>query len=123
MLSRIFADIVLLFHFAFIIFAVFGGAIVFFRRRAAWLHLPAVLWSAAVNFASWICPLTPLENSFRAKADESGFEGGFIEHYIEPLVYPGGMPREMELIAGISVLAWNCLVYLIVMRWGRRRNA
>jgi hypothetical protein len=122
-LSKIFADVVLLAHFAFIVFALFGGAIVFFKRRAAWFHIPAVMWSAAVNFASWICPLTPLENSFRAKAGQAGFEGGFIQHYIEPLVYPGGMPRKMELIAGVSVLVWNVLMYLIVIHWGRRRNS
>jgi len=123
MLSKIFADVILLAHFAFIIFAVFGGIIVFFKRRAAWFHIPTVLWSALVNFESWICPLTPLENSFRAKAGQAGFKGGFVEHYIEPLVYPGEIPRKMELIAGFSVLVWNVLMYLIVIRWGRRRNS
>jgi hypothetical protein len=32
-----------------------------------------------------------------------------------PLVYPGGMPRRMELIAGYSVLIWNAFVYAFVV--------
>lgn len=123
-LSRVCADIVLLVHFAFIIFAVLGGFLVLWKRRAAWIHIPVVLWSSLVNLASWVCPLTPIENSFRAKAGQSGYPGGFIRHYIEPVVYPAGMPRDMELIAGISVLVWNAVIYAIVlMRWRRRSDS
>jgi hypothetical protein len=117
------ADIVLLVHFAFIIFALLGGFIVLWKRRAAWFHIPTVLWSSVVNLASWVCPLTPIENWFRAKAGQAGYGGGFIQHYIEPLVYPGGMPRDMELIAAISVLAWNAVVYTIIVIMWRRRKA
>ncbi len=123
MLSRVCADIVLLTHFAFVIFAVLGGFLVLWKSRAAWVHIPVVLWSSVVNLASWVCPLTPLENWFYARAGQSGYRGGFIEHYIEPLVYPAGMQRDMELIAGISVLAWNTVVYAIVLvRWRRQRG-
>ena len=109
--SRIGADFVLLGHFAFVAFAVAGGALFYFDRRWAWLHVPSVLWSSIVNLANWTCPLTPLEKSLRAQAGQSGYEGGFIENYIGKLVYPGGMPRRMELIAGVSILIWNALVY------------
>jgi len=122
MLSKILADIVLLLHFAFVLFAVLGGISVFYRRSLAWLHLPVVLWSAVINLAGWICPLTPLENYFRAQAGQSGYEGGFIQHYIEPLVYPGGMPRNFELIAGISILVGNGLVYAVILLYWRRRT-
>jgi len=125
MVSNILADLILLSHFLFVLFAVLGGLFVLYKRWFLWLHLPAVLWSAVVNLAGWICPLTPLENSFRAAAGQAGYQGGFIEHYIAPLIYPGGMTRELELIAGVSVLVWNGLLYTFVIfrrRCGRQTN-
>ncbi len=115
MLPKVLADAVLFSHFLFILFALFGGLLVLYRRWFLWLHMPVVLWSAVVNLAGWICPLTPLENSFRAAAGQAGYKGGFIEHYIGSLVYPGGMTRDLELIAGVSVLVWNVLVYFFVI--------
>jgi hypothetical protein len=122
MLSKILADTVLLLHFAFVLFAVLGGIAVLFKRSFVWLHIPVVLWSSVINLAGWICPLTPLENYFRSQAGQSGYEGGFIQHYIEPLVYPGGMPRNFELIAGISILVWNGLVYAFILLYWKRRH-
>jgi hypothetical protein len=115
MVSKILADVILFSHFLFVLFAVLGGLFVLYKRWFLWLHVPAVLWSAVINLAGWICPLTPLENSFRAAAGLAGYKGGFIDHYIAPLVYPGGMTRELELIAGVSVLVWNGLVYAFVI--------
>ncbi len=122
MFSKISADTVILFHFAFVFFAVFGGVAVHYKRQVAWFHIPAVLWSSVINLGGWICPLTPLENYFRSKAGLAGYEGGFIEHYIEPLVYPAGMPRNFQLIAGISVVLWNVLVYAFVLLYWKRRQ-
>lgn len=112
------ADAVLLFHFLFALFAVFGGFLALFDLRVILLHLPAVIWSSAVNLANWTCPLTPLEKSLRVRAGQQAFQGGWIAHYIEPLVRPLGMPRRMELVAGISVVVWNTIVYGIVY-WAR----
>lgn len=113
--SRLGADAVLLAHFAFVAFAVFGGVLFYFDHRWAWLHIPAVLWSSIVNLASWTCPLTPLEKALRERAKKAAYSGGFVEHYIGALVYPGGMPRRMELIAGISIVVWNMLVYGVLL--------
>jgi hypothetical protein len=116
--SRIGADLVLMVHFLFAAFAVFGGALVAFNSNWAWVHVPAVLWSSAVNLMGWTCPLTPLENSLRARAGQAGYPGGFIQHYVGRALYPRGMPRHMELIAGVSVLAGNLVVYAaILMTW------
>jgi hypothetical protein len=109
--ARTLADLVLGFHFAFIVFAVLGGFLVLWNSWIAWLHLPSVLWSAYVNLFNQVCPLTPLENRFRYLAGQAGYEGGFIQHYIAPVVYPGVMPERWGLIAGFSVLIWNVLVY------------
>jgi hypothetical protein len=113
--ARTLADLVLGIHFAFIVFTVLGGFLVLWKRWIAWLHVPSVLWSSIVNLFSHVCPLTPLENRFRRLAGQAGYEGGFIEHYIAPLVYPSVMPERWGLIAGISVLIGNALVYALVV--------
>ncbi|HEY6137699.1 MAG TPA: DUF2784 domain-containing protein [Thermoanaerobaculia bacterium] len=113
---RTWADAVLVMHFAFVLFALFGGLLLLVSRTWAWIHLPAVLWSSVVNLASWTCPLTPLEQACRRRAGRS-YQGGFIEHYIGALVYPQEMPRRLEWIAGISVLLWNALVYAALLRF------
>jgi len=114
---RIAADLVLLAHFLFAAFAVFGGVLLLHDVRWAWLHLPAVLWSSLVNLMGWTCPLTPVEQELRARAGQAGYAGGFIQHYVGRAVYPRGMPRRMELIAGVSVLAGNALVYASILAW------
>ena len=115
MTARTLGDLVLAFHFAFIVFAVLGGFLVLWKPWIAWLHIPSVLWSAFVNLFSQVCPLTPLENRFRYLAGQAGYEGGFIQHYIAPLVYPGVMPERWGLISGSSVLIWNVLIYTLVV--------
>ena len=115
MRPRLAADLVLLFHFLFAAFAVFGGFLAIRDLRWALLHVPAVLWSAMVNLMGWTCPLTPIEQRLRARAGQAGYAGGFIQHYVGRAVYPRGMPRRMELIAGASVLIGNAIVYAIVI--------
>jgi hypothetical protein len=71
--ARTLGDLVLAFHFAFIVFAVLGGLLVLWKIWIAWLHLPSVLWSAFVNLFNQVCPLTPLENRFRSLAGQAGY--------------------------------------------------
>ncbi|MBV6422871.1 MAG: hypothetical protein NAOJABEB_00658 [Steroidobacteraceae bacterium] len=112
---RVAADLVLLAHFLFAASAVFGGICVAMDWRWAWIHVPVVAWSSAVNLMSWTCPLTPVEQRLRARAGQAGYRGGFIEHYVGRAVYPRGMPRRLELIAGVSVLLGNAVVYAIIL--------
>lgn len=115
MLYRIGADVVLLLHFAFAAFAVFGGVLALASPIWPWLHIPTVLWSSVVNLKSWTCPLTPLENALRIRAGQVGSSDDFVQRYIGRVVYPSGMPRQMELVAGFSVVGWNVLVYAVVL--------
>ncbi len=121
MLSGVLADAILLFHFLFILFAVFGGFLAICTRKIIWFHVPSVLWSSVVNLLSLTCPLTPIENFFRAAAGQAGYQRGFVEHYIAPVVYPAGMPRELELVAGVSVMAWNVAIYAF-LGWKKKRR-
>jgi hypothetical protein len=114
MLNKLGAELVLFAHFCFVLFAVLGGFLGFADMRWVWAHVPVVAWSAIVNLADWTCPLTPLEQTLRARAGVAGYQGGFIAHYIGPMVYPRGMPRQMELTAAVSIVAWNIAVYCVV---------
>jgi hypothetical protein len=117
MIHRIGANLVLLGHFLFVAFAVFGGFAVLHDWRWAIIHVPVVVWSSVVNLAAWTCPLTPLEKRLRLAANQTGYEGGFIQHYIGPMVYPRGMPRRLELVAGVSIVIWNLMVYAALWWW------
>jgi hypothetical protein len=120
-LPRFLADAVVLVHLAFILFVAAGGLLVLRWPRLAWVHVPAVVWGALIEFAGWICPLTPLENRLRAAAGDAAYAGGFIDRYIMPIVYPDGLTRGMQLALGIAVIAVNLLIYgRLVIRRKRR---
>jgi len=105
------ANGILIIHLGFILFAVFGGALVFYKKWMIWLHLPAALWAAVIEMSGKICPLTPLENHFRIMAGRTGYETGFIHHYLLSIVYPDGLTRKIQIFLGIGVLLFNLIVY------------
>lgn len=123
MTNRLLADTITLLHIAFIVFVFFGGFLIIRKPRIFWLHLPAVIWGHAMAILGWGCPLTSLEKWLRRVAGENGYEGGFLEHYIGPVVYPGGMPHAAEPVAGVFVLVWSVAVYVFVFSRIRRRQA
>ena len=108
---RLMADIVVVTHFAFTIFVLLGGILAIWWRKVIWLHIPAAVWGALIEFAGWICPLTPLENRLRAKGGEAGYPGGFVEEYVLPVIYPAGLTREIQIILGIFVITINLVIY------------
>ena len=115
MLAYLLANTLLVIHFLFIIFALFGGLLLIRYRWIIWLHVPAFIWAAVISFAGWICPLTPWEVSLRKAAGQKGYTGGFIEQYITPVIYPEGYTREFAIAAGITVLVVNLLIYASVL--------
>ena len=120
MLYRVLADGVVLIHLGFVAFVVLGGIAALRWPRVAWVHLPCAAWGAWISFAGWICPLTPLENRLRVAADADAYGGGFVEHYLLPLLYPGAMTRTVQIALGAGVLAVNAVAYAIVLRRRRR---
>jgi hypothetical protein len=114
------ADALVLLHAAFVLFVVAGGALVWRWPRVAWLHVPAALWGAAVELFGWICPLTPMENDLRVRAGAQGYRGGFVEHYLLPVLYPEGLTRTTQLVLGGVVIVLNVLVYAAAIRRRRR---
>ncbi|MDD0842761.1 DUF2784 domain-containing protein [Pseudomonas sp. Gutcm_11s] len=122
MLLRLAADAVVLVHLLFILFVLGGGLLVLRWPRLALLHLPAAAWGVAVELLHLYCPLTPLENQLRRAAGEAGYAGGFVEHYLIPLIYPAGLTPQIQLWLGALVLVVNLLVYgWLLLRLYRRR--
>jgi len=111
MVFRAFADLVMVFHFVFVLFAVLGGCLVLKRRRWAWVHIPAFLWAALIEFAGRICPLTYLETWLLEKSGAHGYREGFIEHYLFPLLYPEDLTRSLQVTLGVFVLSINIIIY------------
>lgn len=116
MLHRIAADGLVLFHLAFILFVLFGGLLALKWRHLIWLHLPAAAWGVSVEVFHLICPLTEWENRMRLAAGQTGYGGGFIEHYVWPVIYPAGLTPAIQWGLGAVVLVVNVLVYLRVWR-------
>jgi hypothetical protein len=114
------ADLVVGLHLAFVLFVVCGGLLALRWPRVAWLHLPAVVWGAMIEWRGWICPLTPLEVALRRRVGEAGYEEGFLDHYVIPLLYPPGLTRDLQLAMAAGVLVLNAVVYGFVLRRRRR---
>jgi len=124
MVFKIAADMVLVLHLMFVFFAVLGSLLVLWRRYLLWLHLPAMIWAVWIEFRGGLCPLTPLENWLRRQGGVAGYQGSFIEHYVEPLLYPPGLTRSTQVVLGAAVLIINCGLYgLLLFRvWRATRS-
>jgi len=114
------ADMVVIAHFLFVLFVIFGGFLVLYKRGWAWLHIPAAIWGAFVEFTGWICPLTPLENWLRIQGGGTAYASDFIERYIISLLYPSFLTRRLQFFLGSIVLVINICIYGWVIQ--RRRG-
>jgi len=115
MLSGVLADAVMVLHALFIVWAVVGGFAVWRRPWLAMLHLPALAWALWIETSGGLCPLTPLENSLRRAAGESGYSGGFIEHYLGGIIYPAGLTRDAQWLAAGVLMVINVVAYTLTI--------
>ena len=113
---QLLADLTVLLHFLFILFAIAGAALVVRWARLAWVHLPTVLWAVVMELAGWYCPLTPLENLLRRVGGEATYQEGFIAHYLLPVIYPTGLTRPVQITLGAGLLVFNVAMYVVVLR-------
>ncbi len=103
-------------HFSFIIFVVFGGLLIFYRKWVSWLHIPAVIWAVLIEFSGRICPLTPLENLLRTLAGQNMYDHGFVHYYLLKIIYPDGLTRQTQIFLGLGVLIFNLFVYAVYFK-------
>jgi len=108
---RIAADGMVVIHLAFILFVILGGLTLFKWPWMIWVHVPAAVWGGLVELFGAPCPLTPLENYLRRAGQTEAYSGGFIDHYIMPIVYPPGLTRQTQVVLGVVILAVNFAIY------------
>jgi len=111
MIYLLIANFVVIFHLGFVLFVLFGGLLIQKWRWLIFLHIPAVIWGALIEYQGGLCPLTPFEQKLRQAADQSGYSGSFIEHYILPILYPDYLNKELQVILGSIVIIINVVVY------------
>lgn len=121
-MNALLADVLVVLHLLFVVFVMSGGFLLRRWPKLIWLHLPAVLWGAFIEFSGGICPLTPLENQLRINAGEAGYSGGFVEHYLLPILYPENLTASIQWLLGCCVVIVNLVAYGLAYRdWARKR--
>lgn len=103
---RLLANATMLVHFAFLLYVVGGGFLAWRWPRALWPHLVAASWGFATVLFSIRCPLTTVENWAREQAGLAQLSAsGFIDHYLENVIYPGRYTGQVQALAAVVVLA------------------
>ena len=120
MLYRALADAIVFLHLGFVAFVVLGALLAFRWPRVLWIHLPAAVWGAWIEFSGRICPLTPLENQLRNLGGEAAYERDFVEQYLMPVLYPAGLTAEIQILLGALVVLVNAAIYGLLWRRHRR---
>jgi len=115
--ARAAAEVTMGLHFAFLAFVVLGGLLAWRWPRVILAHLAAAGWGVVVIAASLECPLTHVEDYFRRRAGQPGLPGGFIDTYIEGVVYPERYSDLVQLAVLVLILAAWLGLYLT---WQRR---
>jgi len=113
---RLLADLLVLLHLGFVLFVALGGLLVLRWRRLMPFQLGAAIWGAWIEFTGGICPLTPLEQWLRRRGGGESYSGGFVEHYVLPVLYPAGLTPEIRWTLGAAVVALNLAIYWRVLR-------
>ena len=113
------AAVILALHLLFILWVVFGVTVTRGRPVLRWLHLSCVVWGILIEILPWTCPLTWAENWLEARAGIAPYQGGFLLHYLDALVYPN-IPSGLLTGVGVAVCGVNLGIY--AMRFHRRRR-
>ena len=108
------AEGILLLHFLFVLFALFGGFTLHAWPHLIWLHLPIALWAGLIMVVGWTCPLTPLEKRLRARSGAPAYQGGFVEHYLLPLIGRQRLTPDLQHGLGWAVLVGNAVIYWVL---------
>ena len=116
MIHRLIVDFVILVHFVWIVFLIFGIGFAFKRSRIAWIHLGGLLFSLLLNALGLYCPLTYLEHYLRSLYLETVTYGEpFIAHYLEGIIYPD-VPERIIRIGEILFVCINLIGYGIIAK-------
>jgi hypothetical protein len=115
------AILVLILHALFILWVIFGALVTRSRPVLRWLHIVSLVWGILTELLPWPCPLTVLENWLEAKSGVEPYQGGFLLHYLDKLVYPD-ISATLLTVAGVIICALNLVLYGRQMWIARRRE-
>jgi len=108
------ANLILIVHFIFILFVVFGALLCFASTKIIFIHIPAFIWGSYIELTNSICPLTDLENWFLQKANLTTYSEGFIQNYLVPIVYPANLTKDIQIYLGIALIVINIVIYVFI---------
>ena len=108
------ANLILIVHFIFILFVVFGALLFFVSTKIIFIHVPAVIWGSYIELTNSICPLTYLENWFLKKSNKTTYSEGFIQNYLVPIVYPMNLTKDLQIYLGIALIVVNIIIYVFI---------
>ena len=108
------AGIILIIHFLFILFVLFGALLFFVAKKMVFIHIPAIIWGSYIELTHSICPLTYLENWFLHKANLTTYSEGFIQNYLVPIVYPVSLTKDLQIFLGIGLIVINIVIYAFI---------
>ena len=108
------ADIILIIHFLFILFVIFGALLFFVSKKIVFIHIPAIIWGSYIELTHSICPLTYLENWLLQKANLTTYSECFIQYYLVPIVYPTNLTKDIQIYLVISIIVINIVIYAFI---------
>jgi hypothetical protein len=116
------ADIILIIHFLFILFVIFGALLLFVEKKIVFIHIPAIIWGSYIELTHSICPLTYLENWLLQKANLTTYSEGFIQNYLVPIVYPTNLTKDTQIYLGIALIVINIVLYAFIFSKMKEKN-
>ena len=108
------ADIILIIHFLFILFVIFGALLFFVAKKMVFIHIPAIIWGSYIELTHSICPLSYLEYWFLHKANLTTYSESFIQNYLVPIVYPVSLTKDLQIYLGIALIVINVFIYVFI---------
>lgn len=120
-MARALAEITMVVHFAALAYIVLGAFLAWHWPKTILIHLPFALWGLAIVTLNFECPLTPVEDYFRAQAGQADSAEGFIARYIDGVLYPEQYLTEARLVAAGVVVVGYAGAIVAWRRASRRR--
>ena len=116
------ADLTLIIHFAFILFAVFGALLLLVSIKIVFIHIPSLIWASYIELTHSVCPLTYLENWFLQKANLVTYSQGFIQNYLVPIVYPNNLTEDFQTFLAVVLMIVNLIIYGLIISKSKKTN-
>ena len=110
------ANLLVIFHFLFILFVIFGAFFLFLSKKIVWIHVPAIFYALYIELTHAICPLTYLENWFLKKANLTVYSSSFIKYYLMPIIYPQNLTVDIQFYLATFLILINIATYLLVIK-------